>query len=44
MTDLPEPALYTDDTHMSIAIAEALRKAGEKDIELIMLAVKKESL
>lgn len=40
--DLPDPALFTDDTQMSIAIAEALIKAGEKDIESIMVAVKDE--
>ena len=40
--DLPDPALFTDDTQMSIAIAEALVKAGEKDIESIMVAVKEE--
>ena len=38
--DLPEPALFTDDTQMSIAIAEALIKAGEKDIESIMQVVR----
>ena len=42
ITDLPDPALFTDDTQMSIAIAEALVKAGEKDIEEMMAAVKKE--
>ncbi|MBW1801344.1 MAG: ADP-ribosylglycohydrolase family protein [Deltaproteobacteria bacterium] len=40
--DLPEPALYTDDTQMSVAIAEALVKSGEKDVESIMEAVKGE--
>ena len=40
--ELPEPALFTDDTQMSIAIAEALIKSGEKDIEEIMAAVKEE--
>ena len=40
--DLPEPALFTDDTQMSIAIAEALIKAGEKDIESIMQVVREE--
>ncbi|MDP6178882.1 MAG: ADP-ribosylglycohydrolase family protein [Desulfatiglandales bacterium] len=42
IADLPEPALYTDDTQMSVAIAEALIKAGEKGIEEIMAAVKDE--
>jgi len=40
--DLPDPALFTDDTQMSVAIAEALVKAGEKDIEPIMVAIKDE--
>ena len=42
ITDLPEPALFTDDTQMSVAIAEALIRAGEKDLEAIMQAVKDE--
>ena len=40
--DLPNPALFTDDTQMSIAIAEALIKAGGGEIETIMDAVKDE--
>jgi ADP-ribosylglycohydrolase len=40
--DLPEPALFTDDTQMSIAIAEALIRTGEQDIESMMAAVKEE--
>lgn len=40
--DLPNPALYTDDTQMSIAIAEALIEAGEKDVDVIMEAVREE--
>ncbi len=40
--DLPDPATYTDDTQMSIAIAEALIRAGHKDIETLMEAVKEE--
>jgi ADP-ribosylglycohydrolase len=40
--DLPDPALFTDDTQMSVAIAEALVKTGEKDIEPIMVAIKDE--
>ncbi|MBN1848323.1 MAG: ADP-ribosylglycohydrolase family protein [Deltaproteobacteria bacterium] len=40
--DLPDPALFTDDTQMSVAIAEALIRAGEKDIESIMVTVKDE--
>ena len=34
------PSLFTDDTQMSIAIAEALIKTGNKDIVTIMEAVK----
>jgi ADP-ribosylglycohydrolase len=40
--DLPDPALFTDDTQMSVAIAEALVRAGDKDIESIMEAVREE--
>jgi ADP-ribosylglycohydrolase len=40
--DLPDPGLFTDDTQMSVAIAEALVRAGDKDIEAIMGAVKDE--
>jgi len=41
--ELPKtPALFTDDTQMSIAIAEALIKSGEKDIESVMEAVRDE--
>ena len=39
---LPDPALFTDDTQMSVAIAEALVSAGEKDLETIMQAIKDE--
>ena len=42
ITDLPEPALYTDDTQMSIAIAEALVKTGEQGSESIMTTVRDE--
>lgn len=43
ITDFPEsPALFTDDTQMSIAIAEALIKAGDRDLESIMEAIKQE--
>lgn len=37
--DLPDPALYTDDTQMTIAIAEALISAGDQDVDTIMEAV-----
>jgi ADP-ribosylglycohydrolase len=42
IADLPDPALFTDDTQMSIALAKALVREGEKDIESIMAAVKDE--
>ena len=42
ITDLPEPALFTDDTQMSVAIAEALVRSGDKDLETIMQTVKDE--
>ena len=38
--DLPEPALFTDDTQMAVAIAEALAQTGDRDLETIMEAVK----
>lgn len=44
ISTLPEPALFSDDTQMSIAIAEALISAGEQDTESIMEAVKEEFL
>ena len=40
--DIPDPALFTDDTQMSIAIAEALIKSGENDIETILKAIRNE--
>jgi ADP-ribosylglycohydrolase len=40
--DLPEQALYTDDTQMTVSIAEALIKAGDQDLETIMDAVRDE--
>jgi ADP-ribosylglycohydrolase len=38
--DLPDPARFTDDTQMSLAIAEALIQTGDQDIEAIMASVK----
>jgi ADP-ribosylglycohydrolase len=35
----PDPALYTDDTQMSAAVAEALVEAGERDLDVLMGAV-----
>jgi ADP-ribosylglycohydrolase len=42
ITKLQEPAIFTDDTQMSIAIAEALIRTGENDIDPIMDAVRDE--
>ena len=38
--ELPDPAFFTDDTQMSILIAEALSKSGNDDIESTMLDIK----
>jgi ADP-ribosylglycohydrolase len=35
----PDPALYTDDTQMSAAVAEALIEAGQRDLDVLMGAV-----
>jgi ADP-ribosylglycohydrolase len=40
--DLPEPALFTDDTQMTLAVAEALVAAGDQDLGPIMAAVTRE--
>ena len=40
--DLPQIASYTDGTQMSLSIAEALVRAGHKDIEILMQEVKEE--
>jgi len=40
--DLPAPALYTDDTQMTLSIVKALLDSGEKDCELIMNSLRKE--
>jgi ADP-ribosylglycohydrolase len=42
ITELPDPALFTDDTQMSIAVAKALILAVEKDVDAIMAAMKEE--
>jgi len=39
LRDLPDPALFTDDTQMSLAIAKALIESGEADLEMLMRAV-----
>ncbi len=40
--DLPTPALYTDDTQMTLSIVRALLDSGEKNCELIMNSLQKE--
>jgi ADP-ribosylglycohydrolase len=40
--ELPEPALFTDDTQMTLALAEALIAAGHQDLGAIMEAVSRE--
>ena len=35
----PDPALYTDDTQMTIAVAEALIEAGDRDLDVLMGAM-----
>jgi ADP-ribosylglycohydrolase len=37
--DLPSPALFTDDTQMTLAVAEALVAAGHQDLAAIMAAI-----
>ena len=39
ITEPPDPALYTDDTQMSLAVAEALVEAGQRDLDVLMGAV-----
>lgn len=39
IVELPEPALFTDDTQMTLAVAEALIDAGDQDLEGLMNAV-----
>ena len=38
----PDPALFTDDTQMTLAVAEALIAAGQEDLGTIMASVSKE--
>jgi ADP-ribosylglycohydrolase len=38
--ELPEPALFTDDTQMTLAVAEALIAAGHQDLGAIMAALR----
>jgi ADP-ribosylglycohydrolase len=39
ISEPPDPALYTDDTQMSAAVAEALIEAGQRDLDVLMGAV-----
>ncbi|MBT4511130.1 MAG: ADP-ribosylglycohydrolase family protein [Chloroflexi bacterium] len=39
--DLPDPALYTDDTQMSLAVAEALIESGKDDLDTVMASIRK---
>lgn len=40
--ELPDPALFTDDTQMTLAVAEALIAAGHQDLDTLMAAVSRE--
>ena len=40
--ELPTPALFTDDTQMTLAVAEALVAAGHQDLGAIMAAISQE--
>jgi ADP-ribosylglycohydrolase len=40
--DLPDPALFTDDTQMTLAVAEALIAAGHEDLGAIMAVLSQE--
>jgi len=40
--ELPTPALFTDDTQMTLAVAEALIAAGHEDLGAIMAALSRE--
>lgn len=35
----PDPALFTDDTQMTVAVCEALIEAGERDVDTLMAAM-----
>lgn len=41
VTAPPDPALYTDDTQMSVAVAEALVEAGDADVDTLMEAIRR---
>ncbi len=40
--DLPDPAVWTDDTQMTLALARALIQAGGADMDTLMAAVSRE--
>ena len=40
--ELPEPALVTDDTQMTLAVAEALIEAGHRDLDTLMASLCRE--
>ncbi len=42
--ELPQPARFTDDTQMTLAVAEALVAAGHRDLGAIMAAVTREPI
>ena len=42
IADPPDPSLFTDETQMSIAVAEALIRAGDQDVGTIMEAIRDE--
>jgi ADP-ribosylglycohydrolase len=42
ITDLPDPAIFTDDTQMTIAVAKALIGCGERGVDTIMEAIRDE--
>jgi ADP-ribosylglycohydrolase len=39
ITEPPDPGLFTDDTQMTLAVAEGLQEAGEAQIDVLMGAV-----
>jgi ADP-ribosylglycohydrolase len=41
ISELPEPASFSDDTQMTVAITEALLEAGDRDIETLMASVRR---
>ncbi len=39
ITEPPDPALFTDDTQMTLAVAQALIETGDRDVDTLMAAV-----